>query len=156
MTDPIDLDIRPATGADVPALVETQVRAFRDDGRQFHPEGRQDGPPGYDSAEWQRWIMERGRYFAICSEGRIVGGMIVFEIGQGTMNLGRIWVDLDAQGRGVGRAAIEWLHRNLAAQKWTLETPAWAVRNHHLYESLGYRKVGEREDPDVPEYLYER
>ena len=102
-------------------------------------------------------MMKLGSYFAICVDREVVGGMIAFRLGHDCRNLGRIWLDPSVQGRGHGRAAIEWLHDALPTARWSLETPAWAIRNHHLYESLGYRKVGQRPCPDgFVEFLYER
>lgn len=151
----------PARPADADVLVGTQIRAFRDDARRFDPACRQaapGGPPGYDSTAWQLEMMKRGKYFAIQHFGQVVGGVIAFPIGFGRFNLGRIWIDPAWQGRGIGRAAINLLHDLFpTARAWTLETPAWAIRNHHLYESVGYRKVGERPSPGgFVEILYER
>ncbi len=154
------IEIEPAQPADAAELTSTQIRAFHDDARRFNPawsETNPGGPPGYDSQAWQVRMMKRGDYFTIRLGGLIVGGLIAFRIGPTTRNLGRIWVDPEYQSLGVGRTAIEWLHSRLPALTWTLETPAWAVRNHHLYESLGYRKVGARPCPDgFTEFLYER
>jgi GNAT superfamily N-acetyltransferase len=150
-----------ARAADVPELVATQVRAFHDDARRFGlavDGGEPGGPPGYDSPAWQIERMRSGRYYAIRCSGTIVGGMIVFDMGAGVYNLGRIWIDPDSQNRGIGRAAIEWLHGEVGpACTWTLDTPAWAIRNHHVYESLGYRRVAEQTTPDGwVDYLYRR
>jgi GNAT superfamily N-acetyltransferase len=157
----IPVEIRLATAADIPELVETQMRAFHDDSRRFGLAaggGEPGGPPGYDSPAWQARMMKVGRYCAIRFEGTIVGGMIVFARGGSRRNLGRIWVDPPFQNMGIGRTAMDYLHRVAAPGcTWTLETPAWAVRNHHVYESMGYRKVGEQATPDGwIEYLYER
>jgi RimJ/RimL family protein N-acetyltransferase len=155
------VEIRLATAADVPALVATQARAFHDDSRRFGlaaDGGEPGGPPGYDSPGWQARMMKVGRYYAIRSEGTLVGGMIVFAAGRGRLNLGRIWIDPDHQNLGLGRAAMDYLHRVVGLGCiWTLETPGWAVRNQHVYESIGYVKVGEQATPDGwVEYLYER
>jgi GNAT superfamily N-acetyltransferase len=156
-----EVEISPATAGDVPALVETQIRAFHDDARRFGLAvggGEPGGPPGYDSPAWQAKMMSIGRYYAIRLEGSVIGGMIVFARGAGRLNLGRIWIDPDFQNLGIGRAAIDYLHRVVGPGcVWTLDTPAWAIRNHHVYESTGYRKVGEQATPDGwVEYLYER
>jgi GNAT superfamily N-acetyltransferase len=156
-----DVEIRPAAAADVPHLVETQIRAFHDDSRRFARTvggGEPGGPPGYDSPEWQTEMMRRGRYFTLRSSGTIAGGMIVFRAGDGSYNLGRIWLDPAFQDLGIGRVAIEYLHEMIGPGcTWTLDTPSWAVRNHHFYESLGYRKVGEEAMPDGwVSWLYRR
>jgi ribosomal protein S18 acetylase RimI-like enzyme len=156
-----DIEIRPATADDVPALVETQIRAFHDDSRRFGlaVDGSEPGgPPGYDSPEWQTQMMRRGRYFTIRNSGTVAGGMIVFRLSTGFYNLGRIWIDPAFQDLGIGRVAIEYLHETIGPGcTWTLDTPSWAVRNHHFYESLGYRRVGEEAMPDGwVSWLYRR
>jgi len=36
------------------------------------------------------------------------------------------------------------------AERWTVGTPSWAVRNHHFYEKVGFAKVRETDvDPDL-------
>jgi GNAT superfamily N-acetyltransferase len=84
--------------------------------------------------------------------------MIVFDMGARVYNLGRIWIDPDFQDRGIRRAAIAFLHDEIGpGRTWTLDTPSWAVRNHHVYESMGYRKVAEQTTPDGwVEFLYRR
>jgi GNAT superfamily N-acetyltransferase len=159
--DARSIEIGPALPGDAPALTATSVAAFHDDALRFggaQPGDDLSGPPGYDSNVWQRAMMKRGRDYAIRQGGRIVGGIIAFRLAGGVCNLGRIWVDPAAQGQGVGRSAIERLHRALPeVRTWTLETPVWAVRNHHLYESLGYIRVGENTEPDgFRQYLFER
>lgn len=155
------IEVGLATAADVPDLVQTQIRAFHDDARRFGLAvggGEPGGPPGYDSPDWQTEMMAIGHYYSIRNSGKVVGGMVVFDMGAGTYNLGRIWIDPDFQNRGIGRAAINYLHDEVGpGRTWTLETPAWAIRNHHVYESLGYRKTGEQVMPDGwIDYLYRR
>jgi GNAT superfamily N-acetyltransferase len=88
-------------------------------------------------------MMVEGCVHAILHAGETVGGIVAFRRGD-ECHLGRIWVDPAVQGRGIGRAAIEWLHAEFAqARRWTLDTPRFAIRNQKLYESLGYRRVGE-------------
>jgi hypothetical protein len=41
---------------------------------------------------------------------------------------------------------MEYVHRTFPAKHWVLDTPEWHTRNHHFYEKLGYRKVGEQEE----------
>ena len=77
-------------------------------------------------------------------DGQIVGGLILFRIRQGHYEIGRIYLDPDVQNQGIGKqvmAFAEGLYPD--AKRWTLDTPSWAVRNHHFYEKLGYMKVRE-------------
>lgn len=134
-----------ATPADIPALVRTQARAFDDDAARFgnSPEGG--GPPGYDEPAWQLMMMGQRfvEYYTIQADGQVIGGAILILKGLTHIELGRIWIDPDHQGKGFGQVimvALETLHPNAA--RWTLETPVWATRNHHFYTRCGYVQTG--------------
>ncbi|MBU0494541.1 MAG: GNAT family N-acetyltransferase, partial [Chloroflexi bacterium] len=130
-----------ARAGDAEALARASKRAFDSDvvcGAQGPG-----GPPGYDSAEWQRKIMRMAQYFKIVQDGRIVGGVIVFAQGPRHYELGRIFVDPDAQNQGIGAQAFEFLWQEYPlAKKWTLGTPAWNRRTRHFYAKVGFVEVG--------------
>jgi RimJ/RimL family protein N-acetyltransferase len=50
--------------------------------------------------------------------------------------------------------AIERAHP--AAMRWTLDTPAYAHRNHHFYEKLGFQKAGEHDVDGFLLFAYEK
>jgi GNAT superfamily N-acetyltransferase len=143
---------------DADLLTEIQKRAFDDDSQRFagRPAG---GPPGYDSVGWTLWAMKAGIYFRILAGNRVVGGLILFDMHKRHFNLGRIFVDPGWQNRGIGAQAVRFVEKAFPyVTRWSLDTPEWAVRNHHFYEKLGYVKVGE-EIPtgiDFRLYLYEK
>lgn len=136
--------LKRAVPSDVDALMHTQARAFDDDARHFSdmPEGG--GPPGYDDGGWQIMMMQRAAaYFCIMEDDRIIGGAILFRQGPDHMELGRIWIDPDFQGRGLGQQIMGMLEAKFPQMtRWTLETPVWATRNHHFYARCGYVQVG--------------
>jgi GNAT superfamily N-acetyltransferase len=143
------IEIERATVADAARLTEIQTRSFQDDNKRKPPGCSLEGPPGYDSIDWNAGWIARTPYFKILLDGQIVGGIIVFEMGQGHYELGRIYVDPDFQGRGIGQQAVEQMFDAfLDAVKWTVGTPSWAIRNQHFYEKVGFVKVRETEvDP---------
>lgn len=148
-----------ATSADAAQLTEVQTRTFDADSRG-HGQGERGGPPGYDSVAWQIDMMQRGQYFKIIAGQRIIGGAIVFDYGYGHFELGRIYLDPDFQNRGLGSIAMQLIEQQFSdAERWTLDTPDWAKRNHHFYEKLGYVKVGEEvveELAGLRLFLYEK
>jgi ribosomal protein S18 acetylase RimI-like enzyme len=133
-----------ATPDDAPALTAVQKRTFDDDSRRFagQPSG---GPPGYDSVRWQiNMMIKATAYYKILVDEQNIGGMIVFDMGGGHFELGRIWIDPAFQDQGNGAAAMQFVEQaHPQAQRWTLDTPAWATRNHHFYEKMGYAKARE-------------
>ncbi len=61
--------------------------------------------------------------------------------------LGTIFVDPAFQERGVATRTWEFIQAAYPdAKSWTLQTPAYAVKNHHVYGTKwGFAKVGEEE-----------
>jgi GNAT superfamily N-acetyltransferase len=130
-----------ARAADAQTLAQVSKRAFDSDVHCGAP--GPGGPPGYDSAEWQRRMMRVGQYYKIVQDGRIVGGIIVFPQRPRHYELGRIFVDPDVQNQGIGARAFEFLWETYPlAKRWTLGTPAWNRRTRHFYRKLGFVEVG--------------
>jgi RimJ/RimL family protein N-acetyltransferase len=143
--------IEKATLEDAVRLTETQIRTFQDDNKLKRPGCSMEGPPGYDSVDWNAEWIEKTPYFKILFDGQIVGGIIVFELKEKHYELGRIWVDPDFQNRGIGLQAVRQMFDAFPeARKWILGTPCWAIRNQHFYEKMGFVKVRETEiDPGL-------
>jgi GNAT superfamily N-acetyltransferase len=137
-------------------LAEISRRAFDSDSVVGAP--GPGGPPGYTSADWQAQMMGVGDYYSITVDGALAGGAIVFAMGPGHHELGRIFVDPERHGQGIGRRALALLFAAYPrAQRWTLDTPVWNRRTRFFYESLGFVAVGERREPGGPDLvLYER
>ena len=143
--------IEKATVQDAGRLTEIQTRTFQDDNKLKPPGCSMEGPPGYDSVDWNAEWIEKTPYYKILFDDQIVGGLIVFDMGEGRYELGRIYVDPDYQNKGIGQQAIRLMFRAFPeASQWTLGTPSWAVRNQHFYEKMGFVKVRETEvDPKL-------
>jgi len=145
------IEIKRATAKDAERLTQVQARTFEDDNKHKPPGCSGEGPPGYDAVEWNaRWI-EATPYFKIGCDGQIVGGLIVFDLGEGRYELGRIYVDPDCQNQGIGQRAVVWMFRAFPdATQWMVGTPSWARRNQHFYERVGFVRLRETEvDPDL-------
>jgi len=165
---PAPIRFEKARIADAEALTEVQRRTFDDDSRRFagqpggpvpHATEGSGGPPGYDSADWTLWAIRAGIYYKILADDQIIGGVILFDMHKRHFNLGRIFIDPDWQNQGIGSQAIGFIEKTFPyVKRWSLDTPEWAVRNHHFYQKLGYVKVGE----EVPKgagirlFLYEK
>ena len=145
------ITIERATREDAEELTEIQTRTFKDDNKLKPPGCIMGGPPGYDSVDWNAGWIAKTPYFKILFDGQIVGGIIVFDMGQGCYEVGRIYVDPDLQNRRIGQQALKLMFRAFPeARKWILGTPGWAIRNQHFYEKMGFVKLRETEvDPDL-------
>lgn len=145
------IQLKKADQRDVKALTRTQVRAFVDDNKNKPLGCSLSGPPGYNSLDWNLQWIGNTPYYKILFNGAIVGGLILFDMGDDHCEVGRIWIDPDYQNQGIGQAAMQKMFRlHPEIKLWTLGTPSWAVRNQHFYEKLGFLQVRETEiDPDL-------
>jgi RimJ/RimL family protein N-acetyltransferase len=140
------IKIEKATSRDATRLTEIQTRTFDEDSKLKPPGCSMEGPPGYDSVDWNAEWIARTPYYKILFDDQIVGGIIVFELGEKHSELGRIWVAPDFQNRGISQQAMRQMFEAFPeARKWVLGTPSWAIRNQHFYEKMGFVKVGETE-----------
>ena len=152
----MELTFLRATDADAETLVAAQIASFHHDA-VLYPGVEAGGPPGYDSLAFMQRMMAGGDVYAIRADGVIVGGIGVFDEGSGHYHLGVIFLDPDHQNRGIGTRAMHFLEATYPDwHRWTLDTPQYAIRNHHFYEKLGYVRVGIDVQPDITLYIYEK
>ena len=144
-----------ATLADAEGMLAAQIAAFEYDS-VLYPGVELGGPPQYDSLEFMRQQIQQDDCYTMVEAGQIIGGIVVFNIGQGHVHIDRIFIAPAHQNRGIGTLAMEFLEQTYAATRWTLDTPTWAVRNQHFYEKLGYVKVKEETFPDITLIGYEK
>ncbi|QRN84004.1 GNAT family N-acetyltransferase [Chloroflexota bacterium] len=143
--------IAKARPEDVEKLTETQIRAFIDDNKNKPPNCSLEGPPGYNSLKWNLHWIQHTHYYKILFDGQLVGGLILFDLGESHFEVGRIWIDPKYQNKGIGQDAMcKMFKLHSDVTRWTLGTPSWAIRNQHFYEALGFVKIRETEvDPDL-------
>lgn len=131
---------------DVERLAEISKQAFHSDVQCGAP--AEGGPPGYDSPEWQKAVMNSATaYFKIVVGGKLVGGLIAFDQGNGRYYLSRMFIDPDYQRQGIGLRAVELLFQCFPnAKTWWLDTPVWNKRTRRFYEKLGFVVVNQHEE----------
>ena len=160
----MDLTFEKAAEKDIPELTKVMVCAFDDDA-QKHLGLEKGGPPGYDNGDFFRtWLLpyKESVGYKILSDGKVIGGIIVWILETRENFLGTIFIDPDYQDRGFGTRTWQFIEETYPdTKKWTLETPSWAVKNHHFYEQkCGFKKSGEKEeeDPDFPgtSFIYQK
>ena len=87
--------------------------------------------------EWQTWVVRSG--------GRLVGsvrGRAAVDDPQ-TWEVGRLMVAPDLQGRGIGRALLEFVEQSAAptATRFWINTGTQSTANLRRYRRAGYRVV---------------
>lgn len=147
--------IERATAADAETLVRIQIAAFHHDA-EIYPGVEIGGPPGYDSVAKMLEKIQQDECYKIMDMERCIGGLVVFVMGEEHYHLDVIFLDPAYHHRGIGTQAIQFIEAMYPANLWTLDTPQWAVRNHHFYEKLGYAKVGTHEHDGTPLIAYEK
>jgi N-acetylglutamate synthase-like GNAT family acetyltransferase len=160
----MDLTFAEATEKDIPELTKVMTRAFDDDA-QKHLGVEKGGPPGYDNGEFfRKWLLpyKESVGYKIVSDEKVIGGIIVWILETKENFLGTIFIDPDYQDQGVGTRTWQFIEETYPGTKqWTLETPSWAVKNHHFYEQkCGFKKIEEKvaESSDHPgtSYVYQK
>ncbi len=137
-----------ATESDIPALTKIMTRSFDNDTQRFRDEST-GGPQGYNDGSFFRQWMRSGNCFKIMLNNTLIGAFIVFKDypQKGSNVLGTIFLDPEYQDQGIGTYTMNYVHSTFSAKRWMLDTPEWHTRNHHFYEKLGYKKIGEKEEP---------
>ncbi len=143
----MELVIERATAADAETLVRVQIAAFHSDA-VLYPGVEASGPPGYDDVAVMLDKIARDECYKICAGEQCIGGMVIFDKGAGHYHLDVLFVDPAWHSRGVGSRAMLFLEQTYAAERWTLDTPQYALRNQHFYEKFGYVRGAAFEDED--------
>jgi GNAT superfamily N-acetyltransferase len=152
----MNLSFEPATPADAETLRDVQIASFHSDALNY-PGVKPSGPPGYDQIETVLRKLQESDYYKIVADGKIVGGITVYNYEQGHFHLDLLYIDPAYHNLGIGTRAMEFIERTYPATMWTLDTPTYATRNHHFYEKFGYVKMRERpESDDVTLIEYEK
>lgn len=149
------ISVRRTAAEEAETLWLIQRRAFAPDLEKYND---RDTNPANESLDRLCLKIARCLYFTILDGETIVGGADVRQKDEFHFRLNRIYIDPDCQNRGIGTEAIRLIETQFpSAQEWDLDTPHLSFRNHHLYEKLGYEKVGQIEQTEsLTLFLYEK
>ncbi|MGY5880505.1 MAG: GNAT family N-acetyltransferase [Candidatus Thorarchaeota archaeon] len=128
---------------DAERLADISKRAFDSD-EEFGALGP-GGPPGYDSSEHQKRMIENtsGDYLKILYDGKIVGGTTAYKISDSHYEIFNVFIDPDYHRKGIGKESFRLIMEKYPqAKRWTLDTPEWNVRTAAYYEHLGFKQYG--------------
>ncbi len=146
-TDSLDLRIRNATQEDAPRLA-----AWWNDGRVMAHAGFPHGlgtTPEEVARKLQEDREETGRRLILEERGRPIGEMCYRMMGQGKAEIGIKICEQDRQEHGLGRIFLSMLLKALFArgiEMVTLDTDLENRRAQHVYELLGFTRLGVRRD----------
>lgn len=101
-------------------------------------------PPGIESLKWHQDTINNGNYYKILYDGTLVGGIYIKSHQNDEMKVEFLFLSQDYHGIKIGATVMELVEfKYKEVRKWFLLTPYKDYRNHHFYEKLGYKKVGE-------------
>lgn len=104
-------------------------------------------PPGYDSVQTTRYMIEELTYFKIVLGEQLIGGVILTLTGKRFGRIDRIYIDPSFQGQGLGSEVIRLMEKaHPTVTTWDLETSPRQKGNLHFYEKMGFERTFETED----------
>lgn len=118
------------------------------------------GPPNYTSLNTLINYIKNNLYFKIVRDNEIIGGIHIQAMNNHHYDLSRIYIKPSEQNKGIGQQSLKFIEKEFPhVTKWTLDTASVCVRNHYLYEKLGYKKTEEMlldKTSSLYLYLYEK
>lgn len=145
---------------DAEMVSKINVCAFEDERKKFGPWKNNEGPEWYQG-KWYtdlnlvKQLIKEHYYYKILVDQEIIGCFWLHDIDEKTIELEDFCILPEYQGKGYGYQALRDMEKLFPSrQKCVLGTPAYSIRNHHLYEKAGYRKVGMTAEDMV--FLYEK
>ncbi len=153
------LAMSPASGRDVPEVVDLIARVYAEYGFVWDPSV--EVPDLLTFAE--HYEPPRGAFFVVRKGGTVVGSVGVERLDATVAELHRLYLDAHFRGRGTGRAlvdaVVDWCRARGIAML-VLWSDTRFDRAHRLYARMGFERSGERtlaNDPnDTREYRFER
>lgn len=134
------LEFKKASVDDIEEYMKAKIEAFADDVETYGF-----GPTGYDDYEKEIENIKNYPTYEIVLDGKIIGGITCCNAGEFYW-LGGIYIIPEYQNCGIGAKAIAFIESEFPDAKcWRLHTPHKNYRNHHFYEKMGYKKIGETE-----------
>lgn len=137
--------IRTATAADAAVIADLTRRAFAS---QCELYGVTDLPPMADTAESVLHAIDGGVVLVATLDDRVIGS-VRGEMVEGVCLVGRLVVEPELQGAGVGRALSMAIETHFPeAPRFEIFTGHLSAGPLHLYESLGYIREREQQVAD--------
>lgn len=151
------IHLKRAQLSDAEALHRMQVTAFLPLLNKYHDTAIN---PACETVERVREKIATSPYYFIMADGVAVGGIRIKPKSdpQGHKSISPLFILPKYQGKGIAQRAILEAERLHGGHHWRLDTILEEPGNCHLYEKLGYHRVGagERVRPNMTIVDYEK
>jgi GNAT superfamily N-acetyltransferase len=138
---PFPYPIHDAGTPDAPAILALQKRAYESEALLYQ---ERNIPPLTQTLESMREELGAGRVLKALDGERIVGSVRAREL-EGVCQIGRLIVEPDLQGKGIGTRLMRSIEAAFpAAQRFELFTGERSAGNIRLYERLGFKRLHEQ------------
>lgn len=152
----MNLHLKRAQLSDAEALHRMQVEAFAPLLAKYRDTAIN---PACESVQRVREKIVTSRYYFIMDGSRAVGGIRVVDHGDERPKvISPLFILWEYQNRGLAQRAVREAERLHGEHRWRLDTILEEPGNCHLYEKLGYRRVGapQRVRPNMTIVDYEK
>lgn len=140
---------------DIHEFTEIAIKSFEEDKIKYG-----EYPPLIDMEHHALRFIHQGETSKIIKDGELIGGTVIFHDRKGHYTLGALFIHPSYQNQGIGQQVISLIEEKYPqAKSWFLDTPYLSYRNHHFYEKMGYKKVGEEvpdKNRDFKLFLYKK
>ncbi|MEH7074247.1 GNAT family N-acetyltransferase [Neobacillus drentensis] len=135
------LSIKKSKLEDVEELLAIQKEAFAEDYALYEDHA---STPVNETAEKLIENIERFFHYTIWWGNEVIGAVDLRPLDENRLRLSKLFLRTDFQNKGLGSKSIKLIESEFPLIKdWSLYTPYLNKRNHHFYEKLGYKKIGE-------------
>lgn len=141
----MNIEFKLADKGDIKKIAEVQSRSFYEDYVRYGE------CPTYNESE-QRILelIEDDIVYKILKDNEIIGDIIIRRKENHCYYLRTFCIVPEYQNLGIGQTALKFMDEAYPdASEWSLKTPFKSYRNHHLYEKMGFVKVGEEKHSDI-------
>jgi len=135
--------------------VDQLHQVFHQSWKAFHEKYRKEFKEEASSSTKYRIVAYD--YYVIVDDHEIIGGIEIRREKYDVYRLHRMFIRPDRQGEGIGRHVVREIEKKYPECKtWKTDTPEFAESNHHFYESLGYKEVGNEKVDTISLKIYEK
>jgi ribosomal protein S18 acetylase RimI-like enzyme len=137
----LEIVIRRTFVEEAEGILEVQKLAFNEDLETYKD---YETSPATEPIKKLLYKINKNFHYTILILDSIIGGAELRLDSESECYINRIFLLPEFQNKGLGTQIMTYFENEFPkVEKWTLCTPHKNYRNHHFYEKLGYKKVGE-------------